>query len=318
MFKNKNIISLIEKKKETYSSFPTVVFNNNKITMFYREGVKKSTHPHGFYGVVKTCQYDFEEFLTFFNGKKTIKSEINTIFSGDNELDSIVSKLDENIFSLATRIYIQGLPMKTYLSFSDSPNFKDRMEIKVKGTQWVIFYGKAFKTDLGYIFPAYGPLTKDTKSRPLVLITDDFKNFEILSVIESNIFMNESSISFDGENYHIFSRENENQFGIWHHTSNNLQNWKNPEKLFSLAHAPMSFNYKDGIYLSYRNILEKDKAAISVYNLKNKESKDIETYFGNIYDGGYTDPVIINNKVFVFYYFGNKSGEPEIKCALLY
>lgn len=319
MFKKQKSIVIVSKQKNTYSSFPTAVIDNNNISIFFRQGEVQSKQPHGYYGKVIKMSYPLDEFLELSENPKNSNSKPKkqTIFQGDNEIDAIASKLEEDVFTLGTREYLKGFPMKTYLSFSNSTNFKDRMEIKIKGTQWIIFYGKAFKTGLGYIFPAYGPLTKDTRSRPLVLITDDFKHWEILSNIESNIFLNESSIAFDGKSYHLFMRENENEFGIWHTTSKNLENWEKPNKLFSNAHAPMAFSFDNEVYLTYRDIIETEKACVSLYNMKNKEKTILDSYLGNVYDGGYSDPIFINNKLFVFYYLGNVEGEPEIKCSIL-
>jgi len=318
VFENKKILTLVSSKKNIYSSFPTVVVHKNEISLFFRQGKLKAKTPHGYYGKVKKNTYNLEEFLSFFKKENYIpKKNEKVVFEGDNELDAIVSKLEDNLFSLGTREYIKGSKMTTYLSVSDSPEFKDRMEIKIKGTQWVIFYGKAFKGKEGYIFTAYGPLTKDTRSRPLVLITDDFRHWEILSCIENKTFLNESSITFVEDNYHIFMRENENIFGIWHSLSNNLEKWSKPKKLFPNAHAPMAFNCHNEIFVSFRDIVSEEKACLSLYNLENKTKIEIDSYKGNIYDGGYSDPILVDDKLFVFYYLGNIRGEPEIKCILM-
>ncbi len=318
MFEVVNKLTLIKSSKNTYNSFPTALLNQSKITVFFRQGTNKKNHPHGFYGKVLTFSIDFEEFLNCFsNCKEDFSSRCKVVFEGDNELDSIVSKLSDNLFSLGTREYIKGSQMKTFLSISDSLNFKDRMEIKIKGAQWIIFYGKPFKWEQGYVFPAYGPLKNDSRSRPLILITDDFSHWDILSHIESDTFLNESSIVFNGENYSIFMRENISEFGIWESVSTNLQNWSKPEKLFSNAHAPMGFCFNNNKFITFRDILGEDKAAISLYGLKGNEKISIDKYSGNIYDGGYSDHILINNKLFVFYYLGNENGEPEIKCAML-
>jgi hypothetical protein len=318
MFQKTGECNLINSVKNTYNSFPTAVTDKDKLTVFFRQGRLKQNHPHGFYGRVLSFNVALDEFYSCFqNGNKEFKDRCQVVFQGDNELDAIVSKLSDSVYSLGTREYIKGCSMKTFLSVSDSPDFKERMEIKIKGTQWVIFYGKAFKWEQGYIFPAYGPLKNDNRSRPLVLITDDFSHWDILSYIEGETFLNESSIVFNNNEYSIFIRENQGEFGIWQSSSTDLQNWSKPKKMFPNAHAPMGFCYNNQQYVVFRDILEEEKGGVSIYSLKTKEKVLLDSYYGNIYDGGYSDPVLIDNTLFVFYYLGNKSGEPSIKCAML-
>ncbi len=322
--------TLVPQIKDSYSSFPTFTEHDNRIFVFYRQGIKSDAQIHGVHGRVKCFEIDKGLCLNQFENNK-IESlyELGkdyTIFEGKNEIDAIVSRLEDNVFSLSTRIYIKKQPMETYVSFSDVPYFKERKEIIIRGAEWIVFYGKAFKWEQGYVFPAYGELSELEGERPLLLITDDFSSWEVLSYLPGNFYgftLNESSIVFDGEKYFIFMREetkpfaaDTESFGIWYSTSNDLQKWSPPEKLISWAHAPMTVFRNGRIYLTFRELVSDDTTIISLISpFSDLDKLIIDTYKGNPYDGGYTDIGIIDERLFVIYYTGNDEGEPYLKIC---
>ncbi len=316
----KTIIPQIE---GVYSSFPTFTEYDSRIFVFYRQGFKSDMQCHGIAGKVKCFEIEKDLFGKVFDDEKLETlyelGKDYIVFESNNEIDAIVSRLDENVFSLGTRGYIKGKPGKTYISFSDKPVFKDRYEVKIKGVNGFAFYGKAFKWQEGYVFPAHGELKEDTFSRPLLLITDDFSSWDLLSYLPSYLtgtILNESSVVFDGEKYFIFMREDLEPFGIWYSISDDLQEWSFPKKLLSSAHAPMCI-YKDGrIYLTFRDLVSTELSSVSLYiPFQNPEILTIDTYEGNPYDGGYTDICVIDSDVYITYYLGNGEGEPFIKTC---
>jgi hypothetical protein len=318
--------TIITQSENVYSSFPTFIEYSDKIFIFYRQGMRSDRQCHGILGKVKCFEIDKNLFTKAFNNRK-LKNLYHlgyeyVVFEEGNEHDAIISQLDENAFSLATRTYIKR-QWKTYISFADKPVFKERCEVKIRGIKWLSFYGKGFKWKEGYIFPSYGQLKGEDFARPLIVITSDFSNFDILSYLPSNIngaILNESSVVFDGMRFVIFMRDDIPPFGIWYSTSDDLQNWRFPEKLFSFAHAPMAMLFKNKIYLSYRKLISKEKSGISLKtDAIDDNSKEIliDIYKGNPYDGGYSDIGIINSEIFIMYYLGNTEREPYIKgCKL--
>jgi hypothetical protein len=319
------IKTLVPQIKNTYSSFPTFTEHDNKIFVFYRQGIKSNLQCHGVQGKVKCFEIEKGLFLNLFKDDKGEclydfgKDYI--VFEGENEIDAIVSKLEEDVFSLCTRRFVKREPIKTYISISDVPHFRYRSEVKIKGVENIIFYGKAFKWEQGYVFPAYGQLTKVKGVRPLVLITEDFSSWELLSYLPGSFYgltLNESSIISDGEKYTIFIREDTDSFGIWYSTSDDLQRWTFPKKLVSYAQAPMSIYQKGKIYLTFRELVSDDTTNISLMTpFSHTEKITVDIYEGNPYDGGYTDIGVIDDRLFVAYYTGNVNGEPYLKCCEL-
>ncbi|HBR18387.1 MAG TPA: hypothetical protein DD725_12475 [Deltaproteobacteria bacterium] len=314
---------IIPQKENTYSSFPTFTEYDDKIFIFYRQAVKNNKQCHGIKGKVKCFEIEKELFLKCFENKKseTLYNYGNEsiVFKEGNEFDAIVSRLDTNIFSLATRTYIKKT-MKTFVSFSDSPVFKDRVEVKIEGIEWLAFYGKALKCEQGYVFPAYGQLAGETVERPLIIITNDFLHFELLSSLPSNVdgpILNESSIIYDGKKYMILMREETFPRGIWFSTSTDLCKWDGFERFLSFAHAPMAIYLNNDIYLTFRDLISEKKTGISLISTSKLYKTLIDLYEGSPYDGGYSDIGIINGDLFIIYYMGNKKGEPYIKCCRL-
>ncbi len=319
--------TLVPQINGTYSSFPTFTEHGGKIFVFYRQSAKSDIQCHGIHGKVKCFEIEKDLFLNMFRDDKEENlyafGKDYTVFESENEMDAIVSRLDDNVYSLCTRKYIDKRPLETYISFSDTPNFKDRHEVKIKDIDWFAFYGKAFKWKQGYVYPAYGDLKGE---RPLLLITDDFSSWELLSYLPGGspgFALNESSIVFDGERYIIFMREDTEPllddmlpFGIWYSTSTDLQNWSTPKKLLPQAHAPMSV-YKDGkIFLVFRELVSENSSAVTLMSpFLSLEKTRIETYKGSPYDGGYSDICFIDNRMFIVYYTGNESGEPYLRIC---
>lgn len=314
---------VIPQSENMYASFPTFTEYDGKIFIFYRQGTKNIKKCHGTGGKVKCFEADKELFLGSFSNKspESMYASGNDyiIFEKGNEFDAIVSRLGKDEFSLATRTYLNR-QMKTYMSFSDKPVFKDRCEVKIKGVKWLVFYGKGLKWKEGFVFPAYGCLKSENVDRPFIIITNDFSNFELLSYLPSNIngpVLNESSIIYDGVKYAIFMREETFPRGIWYAQSEDLQKWDSFERFLSFAHAPMAIFNNNELYISFRDLLSNEKTGISLISPQNNYKILMDVYEGSEYDGGYTDIAVIDGNVFVLYYIGNKEGEPYIKCCRL-
>lgn len=318
---------IIPRKSNTYLSFPTFTSHQGEIFIFYREGYINDSQikgSHGTRGKIKCFRLDQELFINSFNIEDKTETLYDSgtesvLFSKGNEFDAIVSKLDNDKFTLATRTYI-GKRMKTFFSFSDSPVFKERSEVQIKGTEWVVFYGKGFKWKEGYVFPAYGQLEGEDFERPFIVITDDFSRFDLLSYLPSDIngsIFNESSIVFDKDKYVIFMRDDTPPFGIWCSVSKDLQDWAPPELLFFSAHAPMAISHEGRVFLAYRDLVSLKKTDLSLLTFPSYKKITIDSYEGSPYDGGYADMAVIDGNIYALYYIGNKEGEPFIKCCRL-
>ncbi|MFD1736763.1 hypothetical protein ACFSCX_09305 [Bacillus salitolerans] len=318
--------TIIPRKQNTYSSFPTLTTFEDQIFLFYRQGTSYKRQMHGLRGRVNSWSIKKEILTNLFNTQHhTIynKGYERTVFqsNGQNELDSIVSKINNNLYSLTTRIWEPQKINQSYISISSSPHFTNRLEVNVPELQWFVFYGKAFSSEHGYIFPAYGSIHKEPGERPFLLSTNDFINWRILSTIELNkkYILNESSILYHNEKYHIFMRDNVFPFAIWHSTSKNLINWSVPVKKIPYAHAPMGISHQDKVYLSYRDLSIANKHATSIIDPFSSNVKPIrvDEYIGNLYDGGYSDLLVIDNSILSVHYSGNTFAEPYIKTCLV-
>ncbi|MCI4625221.1 MAG: glycoside hydrolase [Candidatus Magnetoovum sp. WYHC-5] len=310
----------IPQAKNLYPSFPTFTEWDEKVYIFYRMGIKDESQPHGLYGKVICTVIEKKQFLDY--PALTDLASGTVVFESANELDAIVSKVDSAMFTLCTRTYVKGKIGKTYMSVSESPEFSQRIEVCVKGVEWLVFYGKAFRADSMVVFPAYGVLSGQQKTCPLVIATEDFKGFHLLSYIKEvcqpDIILNENTIVHNGRQFLMFIRQDNPPFGLWYCTSTELiKKWSMPKKLVENAHAPMAFNYNDKTLLLYRGLINKKSSTVMLSTVvdNNVISNAIDTYDGNPYDGGYGDIGIIDNRLFVIYYLGNVSGEPCIKVA---
>lgn len=319
--------TIIPRQQQTYSSFPTFITHGDDLYLFYRQGKTDKTFVHGYKGIVNCWKISKKRLIDAFNSDQSIifdKGLHTTIFENRelNELDSIVSKLDDNFYSLVTRMYLPRKLNQPYISFSSTPNFKERKKIKVPGTQWLVLYGKGLKTNEGYVFPAYGSLKKEPGERVILIQTDDLgDSWSILSYLPLNrkeYILNESSIVYDGKQYSIFMRSNKLPFAIWYSQSKDLKEWTTPQKLVDKGHAPMAIMQNERMIMSYRDLSIKNQHATSIMNPFTDESiTRLDTYIGNLYDGGYSDLGIIDNHLFVTYYSGNQMAEPYIKGTLI-
>ncbi|MBF0343090.1 MAG: exo-alpha-sialidase [Nitrospirae bacterium] len=318
------IKTIIPQMGNTYSSFPSVVEYNNYLYFYYRQGVKDSYQCHGLNGKVRCLRIEKACLLGRFRDDDDSRPQLEMgedfcVFDGENELDAIVCRLESELFTLCSRVYVRDTFAATYISFSRLPMFDSRHEVVVKGVDWVVFYGKPFRWVSGYVFSAYGVLKGGTDSIPLVLYTEDFTSWSVMSYVKSihkNVILNENSIVYDGSRYIMFIRQDSAPYGIWYCVSGDLQGWSEPVKLISSAVAPMAI-VKDGrCLLSFRYLYNNDHSAISIISpFEEVKMDNIETYEGSPFDGGYTDLTFIDDCLFVLYYVGNVNGEPYIRLA---
>ncbi|MZP29874.1 hypothetical protein GTO91_09185 [Heliobacterium undosum] len=344
--------TLVPRQRNLYSAFPTFTEYRDKIYVFYRQGVTSARQCHGVDGAVRCLQLDKGEFLERMRHESEEgfldAGEDDVVFRSENEIDAIVSRLDEDLFTLCTRTYMRGRICPAFVSVADEPRFTERRAVELKGVEWIVFYGKAVKSPAGFIFPAYGILKGEGFTRPLVIVTDDFEHWDLLSYLPSGIdgaVLNESTVVFDGNRYQMFSRQDISPFGIWLAESEDLQRWSTPRRMISRAHAPMAVTLPGGIALTYRELLAKEKSAVAVRFLRSGEtpigdaccaagsdgnsdrrdeparidapSLTIDHYEGNPYDGGYTDLGLVDDDLVIVYYHGNEEGEPSIRAAAL-
>ncbi|MDQ7032944.1 MAG: hypothetical protein Q9M37_09575 [Desulfonauticus sp.] len=318
-------VVLTPHKDGIYSSFPTFVTYKDKVYLFYREGIRNFRQVHGLFGKVKRMMFNENDFINLLQGKSiNISSSEDIIFADENELDAIVSKLEDNLFALCTRVYLKGVKNICYVSFSSTPDFTSRTKIKIKDIILSAFYGKAFKSRYGYIFPAYGVICKnrDEVQRPLLLVTDG-EYWDILAALPTKIngnILNETSLVFYKNLWHAFVREDNPPYGIWHFVSDNLLNWDKGKKLFFSAHAPMAFVDGDKIILAFRYILSQKEFAIAYSYLFEEDLKIniIEYYQGNCFDGGYCDIGKIKKYLVILYYHDSGLSSPVIKGTLIH
>ncbi|ABZ84317.1 hypothetical protein HM1_1747 [Heliomicrobium modesticaldum Ice1] len=340
--------TLVPRQRNIYSAFPTFTEYRDRIYIFYRQGVTSARQCHGVDGTVRCLQLDKGEFLERMHHETEEgfldAGEEEVVFRSENEIDAIVSRLDEDLFTLCTRIYMRGRICSAFISVADEPRFSKRRAVELKGVEWIVFYGKAVKSPAGFIFPAYGILKGEEFTRPLVIVTDDFEHWDLLAYLPSGIdgaILNESTVVFDGNRYRMFSRQDSSPFGIWLAESEDLQRWSTPCRILSRAHAPMAVTLPGGIALTYRELLSKEKSAVALRFLRSGESLGRETdhadgfsvdgdcpdelalsltidyYEGNPYDGGYTDLGLVDDDLVIVYYHGNEEGEPSIRAAAL-
>lgn len=318
--------TIVPRKPNTYSSFPTFSEYKNEIYLFFRQGKTSKQFVHGYEGTVNVLTFDKQLFINLLKSDEPVSfqemGKEQKIFSNteENELDSIVSKLEDNLYTLVTRLYLPRQLNMPHISVAASPHFETREPIKVDALSWHVLYGKGFKTKEGYIFPAYGSLKKEPGERPFLLQTDDFKNWSVLATmpLSEAYILNESSVVFQNNRYIMYMRSNKKPFAIWKAESVDLKTWTKPEKIIDKAHAPMAIVHQNDIYLSYRDLSNEQFHATS-YIINEDESTKIilDKYEGNLYDGGYSDLGIIDNHLLITYYSGNEEKEPDIKATLL-
>ncbi|MFQ5739336.1 MAG: hypothetical protein ACE5JX_10020 [Acidobacteriota bacterium] len=316
------IKTIVPQQRGLYNSFPTFVQERSRIFLFYRRGAKGRRGSHGSQGQVRCLVFEREEFLEAFREEKTESlyplGQDGRVFGQGNEMDAIVSDLGGGVFSLATRSYDNQGRMTTFISVADHPHFADRIPVTVEGVRWLVFYGKSFRWNRGFVFSAYGWLKNENFDRPLLLFTEEGEKWELLSYLPSGdegLLFNEGSVVFHRNRYFIFLRHDRKPFGLWYSTSRDLQQWAPAQMLFESAHAPMAFVAGERLWLSYRRLLGDNRASTALIEpFAGRSVKNLEVYPGNWYDGGYSDLGHIGEDLFVVYYQGNEVGEPSIKC----
>ena len=319
-------IILVPHRKGIYSSFPTFAEYKGDLFIYYRQGRTNVTYVHGLNGRVLRLKIKISDLEETIEGKSDVPlwelAEKRVVFNAENELDSIVSKLEDNLFSLCTRNHVHGVLNECFVSFNNEPEFTEREPVKIKGISIHAFYGKAFKSPYGYVFPAYGAFEKDGEQRPLLLVTDTQK-WDVLSFLPAKSKearrLNECSVIHHKSRWHIFIREDEPPYGIWWAVSKDLIEWTEPVKIVTKAHAPMGIVVGNEVLVAFRYLINNGLHAIG-YIYPFCESKVIhiaDTYRGNMFDGGYCDLGIINNKVLMIYYLGNEEASPYIKLKVL-
>lgn len=322
--------TVIPHMDDTYSSFPTIVEHRDKLYVYYRQGKPDRRQCHGLYGKVRCFEIEKDAFLKYFDEDDTrpllAYGKDYAVFESINEIDSIVARLDDNLFVLLTRTYARDETGIAYVSYSEAPTFAGRHEVRLKEAEWLVFYGKPFKWSNGFVFTAYGVLKGQSQPCPLVLYTEQFHSWSLLCRVAGpeydeqglNVILNECTIVDDGIRYTMFIRQDSYPYGIWHSTSGDLRKWTPPRKLFSSAHAPGAMARGDCVYLSFRNLIGENVSAISLIRpFKEQRPTEIERYFGNLFDGGYSDLAFIEDLLYVIYYRGNPMGEPDIRIARL-
>ena len=315
---------VVERRRGVYSAFPTFVVHRGYLYLYYRQGHTSDAQVHGLHGVVKRLKVGIDEYLQahqepFFEPLSLLGEE-KAVFNADNELDAIVAKLEDNLFSLCTRDTVFGSHNRCFVSFGSEPEFYEREEVKVVGVNIHAFYGKPVKTPYGYVFTAYGALEEDKLQRPLLLVTDTQK-WELLSHLPTMINgnrLNECSLVRHGGVWTLFIREDDPPFGIWYAESDDLQRWERPQKLFSSAHAPMAFEHQGRLYLAYRWLREEGSYAVALGRpFDAKAPVVVDVYHGSPYDGGYTDLGVVDGKLNIVYYWGNVEAEPEVRSCII-
>lgn len=326
------IKTLVPRAADQYSAFPTCVLVDNQFYLFYRQGQKGKWGTHGFGGTVKKAVWPADSLKTFLASDREHPPEAatTTLFSetGKNEMDAVVSHLDDT-FSLATRYFDRDRSMVCFVSFCKDLTFANRTPVTVPGLHWFVFYGKAFVHGDDFLFPAYGGRKPGALMEPLLLATPRTKPGETWRVFATpaagteQLQLNESSLCRHEDTWHLFSRKHGKPFALYHTTSRDLTNWTQPVEWQSQAHAPMTCVFDNRVYLSYRTILsdrkeegcEEEPVAGTAVSLPFEDTPDrtVETFTGNLYDGGYSDLAWLDNRLLVVYYHGNLSGEPYIR-----
>jgi len=317
------IKTIVPRRKDSYASFPTFACDEDRLVLFYRAGRKGNPATHGSAGRVMRMVFDRDAFLRAMIDPDLEDlsglAEAETIFADDNEMDAIVTRMEDGVWTLATRTFA-GEVMTTFMSMSASSDFSRRVAVRVPGVAWLVFFGKGMRVGDRYVFTAYGGLTEDRLYRPLLIETRDGEAFRLLAALPSpidTVGLNECSLARDGNGYHLFMRQDTPPFGIWHARSPDLVTWTTPAPMIEHAHAPMALSHEGGVLLTFRRIISEDVAASALALPHDGPAVDLERYEGNIYDGGYTDPGVVDGWLLVFYYQGNRWGEPAIRCRAM-
>ncbi|CAM2010756.1 hypothetical protein [Acanthopleuribacter pedis] len=329
------IKTLVPRAAGQYSAFPTCVTVGDSFYLFYRQGQKGKWGTHGFGGTVQRAAWNKAALLTYLEGQTDScpEPQTATLFgkTGHNEMDAIVSPLGETT-SLATRYFDKNRGMFSFVSFSRDLSFPDRQAVTVPGLHWFVFYGKAFVHGDDFLFPAYGGTKPGVLMEPFLLATKRtqpgaaWRVFAAPASGTDTLQLNESSLCFFENTWHLFSRKHGKPFALYHTTSPDLNQWSKPVEWQSHAHAPMAVVFENRVYLSYRTILsdeneegcEAKPVAGTALSRPFEDAPDLvlDTFPGNIYDGGYSDITQLDGRLLVVYYHGNTAGEPYLRAWL--
>ena len=336
------IKTLVPRRENQYSAFPTFAVHRDQLFVFFRQGVKGRWGTHGHGGQVKRLQFDLDTFEAACDDPE--REEIGALAveshvygeKGRNEMDAIVSDLGAGLFCLATRNFDREKRMRCFVGFSRDLNFDDRIEIAVPGVHWFAFYGKALRVGDELVFPAYGGLDGNDHMQALLISVpvdrrDDPAAWGLLSAIPNGSRgneLNESSLVRAGDRFHLFSRAHRQPFALWHATSTDLDRWSEPQVIIRDAHAPMAIRWRNRVCVSYRYLYratESEEDASSQapsaatcleWPFDDRPIVTIESFPGSIYDGGYSDLGPVRDRLLLVYYQGNAQGEPYLRCWL--
>ncbi len=304
---------LAKKEKGKYKAFPTVVKVGGEVLVAFREGLTEPSKPHGKNGKVKILKSidlkNWQEFETPFN---------------DNELDAILSGPFGDDLYLVTRSFEHKKRNDIYVSRFKIGNLpQDRLKVTVSKVRLSAFFGHMFERSGELVATAYG-MYKD-EHRSLVLSSADKGNtWQLKGVIMPDGFkpwLNENSIvEVDGKFLSII-RSLEPSYDLYYSFSSDLVHWDEPKKLGLLGHAPVLRKLKSGkLALAFRDLndnLPGIGLALSDDGI-NWERINLKHYRGNLYEGGYTDFIEIeDNKLFVVYYISDEDNEPWIEAEIV-
>ena len=304
---------LAKKEKGKYKAFPTVVKVGSEVLVAFREGLTEPSKPHGKNGKVKILKSidlkNWQEFETPFN---------------DNELDAILSGPFGDDLYLVTRSFEHKKRNDIYVSRFKIGNLpQDRLKVTVSKVRLSAFFGHMFERSGELVATAYG-MYKD-EHRSLVLSSADKGNtWQLKGVIMPDGFkpwLNENSIvEVDGKFLSII-RSLEPSYDLYYSFSSDLVHWDEPKKLGLLGHAPVLRKLKSGkLALAFRDLndnLPGIGLALSDDGI-NWERINLKHYRGNLYEGGYTDFIEIeDNKLFVVYYISDEDNEPWIEAEIV-
>ncbi len=293
---------------------------SGRIHIFFREAKSIFPSPHGRNGKVMSTVIEPQ---TLYNWDNTSKIHPEPIFTSGYEMDAIVSNPAPSIFILCTRTFEETTrKVEVFVSISNTPTFNERKRVTVKGVKKFVFYGKPIYRNGAFLFTAYGLVEWEDKPKPLLICTENFERWELLSYISSipdHIILNESSMTEHDNRLHMFTRQDNLDFGIWHSKSSDGKKWNSLSKLFPYAHAPTTLKFSNSVWLSYRRIFGKNLAGISIRRAIPNLSAEItiDTYQGNIYDGGYSDTLTVDRGILLFYYRGNNLREPTLNFCYI-
>ena len=304
---------LANKEKGKYKAFPTVVKVGDEVLVAFREGFTDPSKPHGKSGKVKILKSkDLENW-----------QELETPFD-DNELDAILSGPFGDDLFLVTRSFEYKKRNEVYVSrfkIGDLP--KDRVKVTVKDVGLSAFFGHMFEYNSELIATAYG-MYKDEHRSLVLSSTDKGSTWQLKGVIMPDGFkpwLNENSIVEANGRFLAVIRSLEPSYDLYYSFSSDLIHWDEPRKLGLLGHAPVLRKLKSGKLVLAFGDLNDDLPGVGLAfsdDGLNWERINLKHYCGNLYEGGYTDFVEIeDNELFVVYYICDEDNEPWIEAQIV-